>query len=227
MADTRFSSSFIPKTPIVGTTIQKERMSLLTALGGLIFLLSLISIGGVFIYKMMVNSKLNELKAELATLESQVNRQEIARLVSFDKKLESTKEVLTNHVALTNFFKMLELDTLPNVSFTSLKYTAPAGKNIVVSMDGFTSNYRILGEQQKVFLADPNTFAADFKTMSFDKVKRQVVFVFEGEFKSNLVKFAYPVVPTAATSTSTVRPGTATTTATTTPGQATTTKPKN
>jgi hypothetical protein len=164
-------------------------MGLFQMVAGLLFLLSVLSIGGIFAYKKMVQSEIDDLKSELATLESQLDQQEIQSLVTFDRKLSSARDLLASHVSVSSFFKMLEANTVAPLYYTSFKYNAPANQDVSVEIEGKAESYRIISEQEKAFLKNPNTVSLEFKDLNSDSSKRESSFIMNGVFKRSVVEF--------------------------------------
>lgn len=184
-------------------------MGLFQAVAGLIFLLSVLSTGGLFAYRKMVEGQLNNLKTELATLESRMNKEDIDKLVSFDRKINSARELLVNHVAASNFLKLLEANTVAPLYYTSFKYNAPANQDISVQLEGKADSYRVVSEQEKIFLKNPNTVSVEFKDLNSDESRRSS-FVLNGVFHRDAVKFQSSIDDAMAISTSTSKTATTT-----------------
>lgn len=187
--DSKFKSSFIPKSSFEEKIEEHPKYGLFSWLALIAFILSLISTGSFFFYKIMLQKEADNLKSQLDSALSSIDKESINEIVLFDKRLESVKEVLSKHVAVTNYFKMLEEATVSQVQFVNLKYGALPGSNVLVEMGGKAKSYAAIALQEDAFLKNQNTVTASFGSMQIGDKDGSVSFAFKGEFKKDLIKF--------------------------------------
>lgn len=186
--DTKFKSSFIPKTPFGEEGAERQGLGLFGAVAVLLFIVSLVATGGAFLYKMMLKSDIRNLQSQVSSALSAIDKQAINEIISFDKQLDSVREIMAEHVAISKYFEMLEEETVSQIQFTDLKYSAPAEGAVIVSMNGKAKSYAAVALQEDVFLKNPNTISASFSNLKTDEKSGEVAFSFKGEFKNDLIK---------------------------------------
>lgn len=204
--DSKFRSSFIPKSSMDEGGDDGQKFGLLSGLAVVLFVASMLASGGFFAYKMMLQGDIDNLKAQLASAEAQVDAKAVNDIIVFDKRIESIREVLKNHILISYYFDMLEKNTVSQVQFNDLKYFAGKGENIAVEMNGTAKSYSAIALQEDTFLKNPFVISANFSSMKVAGKDGSVEFNFKGEFKKDLVQFQIPITntqPTTQTSTTT------------------------
>ena len=190
--DTKFRSSFIPKVSFEKEDKGAQSFGLLGALAVLIFIVSLLVTGSSFLYRMMLKSEIDNLKSQVSSALSAIDKESANEIILFDKQLNLVEEVLSKHVTVSNFFEMLEKESVSQVQFTDLNYSAFPGGNIFVNMNGKAKSYAAIALQEDTFLKNLNTVSVNFNGMKIDSKSGTISFSFKGEFKSDLVKFSQP-----------------------------------
>lgn len=153
---TNIQSSFIPKDPTNEESFGKEKPNLLTTIGLLVFILSIVSAGGLFVYKRILNNKNTELKALLIESENSINREDINEVLRFDRKLSYSKNLVAKHEVISNFLKDLASGTASSVFFDDFTYGNLDNTGLSVSLKGSATNYSGVAFQESVFLKNPN-----------------------------------------------------------------------
>ncbi len=191
--DSKFQSSFIPKTSTIGSNYvhTHEKTSVFGKLVSFIFILSLLGLVGLFGYKKFVVEKvLEETKLELATVEAAVDKGSIEALSSFDKKLKAAKDMVRKHVAFSAYLDFLEENTLSSVSYSSLTYFGEdSGKPVSISLVGSAPSFAAIAQMEKILLANPNVVSVDFSGFKLDKVGG-VSFALKTELKNDLINWS-------------------------------------
>ena len=162
-------------------------------LGVFIFILSLVATGGVFAYKKLVERSIENLKSQVASARASLDTRSIEELLAYDNKLKSVTAIVDNHVAMTQYFEMLEESTVSKVRFKSLKYNNLGGI-MTVEMQGVASGYSTIALQEDVLLKNNDARTVIFDTMKLDKKTGSVSFTMKSEFNRNLIKFKVPEV---------------------------------
>jgi hypothetical protein len=144
MNDTFVPSSFIPKEPLNesgGVKKKKTRnRSLFYVISSLIFIISLLSAGGAFLYEKFVESRIASKQSELQEARAEFDPDLIESLSQTDKRLRVGGQLLNQHVMATPFFFILEDTTLKSVQFTDLHLERDGGTYSVL-LRGVTSDY--------------------------------------------------------------------------------------
>lgn len=155
MADQNFKTSFIPTKPIqpvskggnLGRTGHTDFLNLLTLI---IFLAMAVVAGGVFVYKIQLESKVNTQLAELEAVRKTLDSPLINEADRLNTRIESVKVLLQNHLAPSELFALLEKTTLKTVQFINLNYVVDVDSVIRVIADGQALGYEsiVLQSQQ-------------------------------------------------------------------------------
>ena len=189
--ETRIKSSFIPRTGVVGRPEERSKPSSFYYLSIFVFILSLVAWGALSVYTKMLQGDIDNLKSQITTTRSSLNDSSTDELMAFDNKLKSVKEIINGHVAISQFFDMLEQNTVSQVAFESLEYKY-SGDKVIVALSGFASGYATIALQEETFLKSPSVLMVNFEDLLLDKDTGKVSFRLKGEFNKDLVKFKVP-----------------------------------
>ena len=149
--ETKFQTSFIPKRPIISTdsTIKAHHsVSLFMMIGVLFFILSLAGAGFVIFWKSALTQTLKNYQATLTTNENEFNPTLIDTLRRVNTKIDTSKSLLSKHLAVAGIFDIIGSLTAENVKFKSLDYIAPtAGLSGTPVSSSDTSNFAQINMQ--------------------------------------------------------------------------------
>jgi hypothetical protein len=178
---------------------------------------------GVFAYDRLLQHTLAAKQAELATAQASVNEDTVEEFVRLRDRLSNGKELLNNHVELSQFFTSLESLTLQNVGFTSMKLSIAGDKSAKLQMDGTARNFNALAAQSNAFAGEKRIKRAIFSGITLND-KKQVEFTLTADIDPRLItgnpsaepslqaeplqaaQPLQPVAQTAATATATTTP---------------------
>jgi hypothetical protein len=183
-------TSFIPQKQNFGSsnrqTVVGTNLFLITAL--VIFGVVIILSGGLFMYTRYLQHSAEEKSIELKSKESGVNKDIADGFIRLRDRLETGKELVQNHILLSQFFTTLESITLSNIRFSSLKLTVAGDKSARVELTGSARNFNALAAQS-------NTLAGDkrFKRAIFSGIKiapdRSVDFSLTTDIEPKMILF--------------------------------------
>ena len=142
MDPNQVQTSFIPKKPLTEERAPKARsFSLVNFVSIVIFLGSLIAAGGLYFYKGILESSIQDMNISLTKAKAAFEPGLITDLQVLDKRLNSSKEILSKHISISPIFRSLESLTLKSVRFSKFAYEIPNDKDrkIEVKMSGQTS----------------------------------------------------------------------------------------
>lgn len=198
--DSRFQSSFIPRAPVSGPALAKSGRSGFNVLATIVFVLVLLATGGVFFYKMTINKAIASLTEEIAVAEAAADKAKIDELANFDKRLKSIDSILSQHVAVSEYLKLLSDNTLKNLSFSEFQFST-AGKNLPIkaSFKGTAPSYAAIAQEESILLANPHALSLRFANFSLAK-NGAVNFSLEAEFKNDLLNWSKTLEPEVDTS---------------------------
>jgi len=149
-------TSFIPKkTYKKKTTKRRDYGGLFMGIAGLIFIISILAAGSVFLYDRYLNSDIERMSSDLERQKGSLEKEIIKELSKIDKKIEASKMILDNHITLISLFELLEKNTLKNVMFENM-VLSPEDGGWTISMKGLADSYATIALQSDVFEEDKN-----------------------------------------------------------------------
>jgi hypothetical protein len=154
--ETKFQTSFIPKKPLVSDqriVAVRTGTSILMVIATLLFLISVA--GAVFsvVWINVLNKDQENYRKQLAGMESKFPIADIENLRKFNKKIDISKQLLKNHLAVEEIFSILSQLTIEDVRFNSFSFSAPTkeGEGVVVTLGGVARNFYAIAFQSDVF----------------------------------------------------------------------------
>lgn len=247
--ETKFSTSFIPKTnidPVRGPV--KKPLGLFAFLSTIIFFISAVVGAGAFGWHKYLEGRKATMKADLERNIKAFEPKTIDQYVRLDNRIISAKELLSKHVAVSYIFDFLQDKTLRSVGFTDFKYTVAADGGATLAMNGLAKSYNAIAFQSTVFGEERALKTPLFSNLDLDN-QGDVVFNFSTgveagfiaytrkasgskaerqDLPSEDVTFSTDVLPVSATSSEAAKPTVSTSTgagATAAPKPATVKKP--
>ncbi len=154
--DNSFHTSFIPKKPVVNTPYKRrEPLGILSFISFTVILLTICAVGGFYFYKDYLNKQIVSKKNSLNIARESLEEKTLVELQTFDRRLNSSQRVISNHIVISPFFTLLDSLTLPNVQFTNFSGSmSDTGKGFAVSMSGFAKDYKTVALQSEIFNSD-------------------------------------------------------------------------
>ena len=153
--ETKFQTSFIPKQPVnAEAPHHTSAASLFFLFAFIIFMASLASAGGVFIYGEIIKKNINEGKAQLTLNKNAFDPNTISQITRLNDRINAADSLLKKHKSVSTLFLVLSNSTLKNVRFTDFNYSGVDDK-IVLSMRGQAVSYETVALQAKEF-TNPN-----------------------------------------------------------------------
>lgn len=153
--ETKFQTSFIPKQPVTSEAPHHaSAASLFFLFAFIIFMASLASAGGVFIYSQIIKKNINEGKAQLTLNKNAFDPNTISQITRLNDRINAADSLLKKHKSVSTLFLVLSNSTLKNVRFSDFNYAGIDDK-IVLSMRGQATSYETVALQAKEF-TNPN-----------------------------------------------------------------------
>lgn len=155
--DQNFTTTFIPKKPIVEQAPRSSKPAgILTIIAMLIFLATLVIGGGSYLYANYLNGRTEELRKSIGLAEKNFEIKSISELQVLDKRLAVASTILKNHRVVTPFFRLLEETTLPAVRFSKFDFsigeaTSAQAAETTTALSGEAEGYRAIAQQSGVF----------------------------------------------------------------------------
>jgi hypothetical protein len=150
--DGKFQPSFIPKKPLIASNepVRRKSVGLLTLVASLCFVISLAAAGGVVAWQKILAAKIKQNEEILKKTREQFDPALIQQLKRMNTRIETSKELLSNHISVSAFFSLLSDVTLKSVRFKNFSYSIQ-GNKISVMMKGEADNYNAIALQSDVF----------------------------------------------------------------------------
>jgi hypothetical protein len=150
--DKEFQTSFIPKKPLAEVrTPAPKPVNIFSFIAMILFFASLISAGGVYFYKVLLTKRIADMGVQLARAKDAFEPSLISDLETLDKRINSSKEILSNHILVSPIFKALEEMTLRSIRFSKFSYTYNAGdKAVGVKISGQAKDYNAIAAQSDI-----------------------------------------------------------------------------
>lgn len=142
--ETKFQTSFIPKKPVATTITDtgdfRAKPNILGLITTIIFLASILITGVVFLLVKFTNDTIIDQQNTITKDYSSFQKSLIDEATKLDDRMESIKTLLNNHVAPTEFFALLEENTLKTVSFSGLTISRSDSGLIKLKASGIARN---------------------------------------------------------------------------------------
>jgi hypothetical protein len=150
--DPQVQTSFIPKKSLdISASHSGGSVGLLFLLALLIFIASLVAAGGSFAYTQYLNNAIASKSASLALAEGAYDPGVIQDLLRMDNRLNQSKILLSNHVAVSGIFALLATQTLEQVSFSNFNYTLNPDGTAHITMQGTANSFSTVALQSDQF----------------------------------------------------------------------------
>ncbi len=148
------TTTFIPKkTPSVlptpaagGVPVRPKGNSLLNIIATLVFIVALLSSGGVYLYKSYLTKNITTMKDTISRAEKAFEPSLILELVRLDTRLKVSSQLLSRHTAFSPLFRALEQATLSDIAYTSFQFEYDEGVPRV-QMKGLATRYTPIAQQ--------------------------------------------------------------------------------
>lgn len=155
--ETKFQTSFIPKRPLIPPTGlnpagPKRSFSYFMVIAVLIFIISLGVAGGSYFWKSYLESAQIEYKAQLAQRERQFNPNLIEDLKRQNIKIDTSAQLIANHIATSYIFDIIGRFTIEQVRFVGMDMTMGATRNdgIKIVLKGYGTTLSAVAWQSDV-----------------------------------------------------------------------------
>lgn len=149
------NTSFIPKTKITGSFDSENKKSnkigLLSLLGIIIFIVSIVLAGGVFLLGEYKAKTIQDKVASLERAKGSFEPALIEKLANLDTRINSAKKILDNHISVSTFLKLLEKLTLKTVRFSEFEFARRDDGSFNVLMKGEANSYSSVALQSDMF----------------------------------------------------------------------------
>jgi hypothetical protein len=118
----------------------------------LLFVVSLIGVGGAYLWKQYLISAQENYKQTLIEREKQFNIDQIEQLKQVNVQIDTAKKLLRDHLSVSQIFQIISKFTIESVRFLSLDLTAAAtpGNDLKIAMTGYGTSFSAIAFQSDV-----------------------------------------------------------------------------
>lgn len=185
MPGQQFQTSFIPKKPLIAEnpgTQTREPVSIFLILSILVFLCSIGSVAGVYLWEKTAIQQQEVYKETLAQNRSSFGEEQLNIFRKLNTKISIAQEHISSHLTPHALFNILSAVTVQTVRYKTFTFTPPAEVNgpIKISMTGEGAGFQAVAYQSDVFASQArikNPVLADFSVSDNGYVN----FSFSGE----------------------------------------------
>ena len=124
-----------------------------------IFIGTILLVGGAFAYTKYLQGQVTQAKADLAGAQKGFEESALTQSVERDRKLQALSDLLRGHLIPTNIFDLLEKNTLAQVRFIVFAYSNDTHR---LELSGEAGGYSVLANQVRVFESLPDIQRVDF-----------------------------------------------------------------
>jgi len=149
-----FQTSFIPKKPMMASSVSvsgKEPVNFFSVIATLLLIVSILTAAGLFVYKIYLTKQKETLSSSLLINRDSFEKDTIDELELFNKRTDSAKKILSNHVILSPLFALLGGITIPQVQYTRFDQQIDDKGVVTVDMTGTARDYRSIALQADIF----------------------------------------------------------------------------
>ncbi|MBU1557653.1 hypothetical protein KKC45_01715 [Patescibacteria group bacterium] len=179
--------SFIPKknTSLEVKKTGSVNFAFLVAM--VIFLATIVSSLGVFLYKNFLKNKIEESSIMLEREKENFDTNSINQFSRLGERIKISEELLNNHIDLTGLFEVLEINTLKTVQFKSFDFSLKED-GLHLSMKGIARDYSTVALQSDILGDHPLIKDIVFSNLDVND-EGQVVFDFSATVDKDLVSY--------------------------------------
>jgi hypothetical protein len=214
--DPKFQSSFIPKgsMPTVnarGVSVDRGERSFFGFLSLIIFIITVLLAGGVFAYKLYLNSEITQMGANLTTASATLDPTTIDQMVDLNARIVSVQSLLAQHVVLSPLFAFIESSTISSVRLTDFNYSVSDKGLLQVVIKGEANGYSDVALQANVLNQTPYLSDIVFSDLTLNP-QGQVDFTVSANVDPSLVSYEKEiqglkvVLPSASSTSATTSP---------------------
>lgn len=131
------STSFIPKNPVRGSSRPRpvKRLYLISIVASILFISTVFSAVGVFIYTLSLEQNLQAEQQRLVETRDAFNQSDLEQVLEFEARLRAANEILNQQVYLPALFTALEETALVSTAYTNFEYKKDALNTLRITLE--------------------------------------------------------------------------------------------
>jgi len=187
----------VPKQPVRGTaSYTKSGGNTFLTLALVILGIAILGAGGVFGYQRYLMSVRDAKSEEVRQAQEAINASSVEEFVRTRDRFTAAEALLDNHVAVSNFFNLLESITLQTVRFNSLSFTLTDDRSAQIAMAGTARTFNALAAQSSVFAEEKRIKRAIFSDIKVN-TDNTVSFSLDADLDPRLLVLTADAAPNA------------------------------
>lgn len=200
-------TSFVPKQPVkpgARYTSNGGNPFMMIAVGLLV--LAIAGAGAVFGYQKYLEGVRDAKRSQVEEVRNNINSQVVEDFIRTRDRFTAAQDLLNNHVAVSQFFDLLESLTLQSVRFDGLSFTLAEDRSAEIEMEGVARSFNALAAESSAFASEKRIKRAIFSDIAVDPATRVVTFSLSAVLEPTLLVISpesapAPIAAPAATST--------------------------
>ena len=155
----------------------------------LIFVASLVAAGGIFAYQKLLTQSIASKSASLKANEDAYNLTVIQELIRADSRINEAGVLLNKHIAPSEIFAFLSMQTLEKVQFDSFEYSLKQDGTTDISLGGLADSFSTIALQSDQFGASKILRDVVFSDVNLDPDKGKVTFSVSATVAPSLILY--------------------------------------
>lgn len=168
--DPQVQASFIPKRSLDTTASRGTGYGLFFLLAILIFIASVASAAGSFLYKQYLITTLEGKKESLKTNQGAFDPETIQNLARMDQRINQSMTLMAKHIAPSAVFALLSKETLEQVSFDSYSFVLQSDGSAKIDLIGKANSFSTVALQSDQFGASKSLRDVVFSGITVDQM---------------------------------------------------------
>lgn len=193
----------MPRQPVNTPRKKKLGTNVFLLIAGAIAGVSVLLSGAVLGYEFYLKESLASKTAQMEQAQREIDIDRVEGFIRLKNRLSSVKQLLDEHIELTNFLDVLEQRTLKTVRFSSLTVSVSADRSAIIQMEGVARSFNALAAQSSELAAEKRIKRAIFSNIAVNE-DDTVRFSLSATLDSRLITSAeiLPGIPNATDGTS-------------------------
>ena len=199
--ETKFRTSFIPKKTLAAEAPRASSsgggsVNLFFAIGTIIFVLTFVGAGSVYLYRVIIEKSIAEKSAALESAKKAFEPSFIEVARRFDARINAARDLLAAHTVVSPVFSLLSGETLQTIRLTNFAYAMGEGspkitlKGEARAAKGSASGYSSVALQSDAFIKNQKILNPAFSDLKLQGETDAVGFSFSGGIAENILRYA-------------------------------------
>ena len=126
-------------------------MGLANLVAGILVVLAIVGAIALYFFERYTEAAISSKQQSLTVSREAFEPATIQELARLDTRINSSKELLAGHIAVSNLFNELEKLTLSSVRYSDFEYSVAAPGHVVLTMKGEAASFNAIALQSETF----------------------------------------------------------------------------